>query len=55
MNCRLRDGVLILIAILLFGVSACGQMGPLVLPDEIVDDPDNGSDDSDDSDEENER
>lgn len=29
-----------IIVFLMLGVSACGQMGPLTLPDEVVDDPD---------------
>lgn len=39
---------LAVIAILLLGVSACGQMGPLTLPDEVVDDGDEDSDNSND-------
>lgn len=44
-----RAGTVALIAIILLGISACGQMGPLSLPDDVVNDSD------EDSDEENER
>jgi len=36
-----------LIAIVLGGVSACGQIGALTLPDDVVDDTDGGDEDSD--------
>jgi predicted small lipoprotein YifL len=46
MICRPKGATIAVIVLLMLGVSACGQMGPLTLPDDVVDDADEDGDDA---------
>jgi predicted small lipoprotein YifL len=48
MTGRSKAATIAAIALLLLGVSGCGQMGPLTLPDDVSDDADEDSDDAND-------
>jgi predicted small lipoprotein YifL len=43
---RPKPATLAAIMLLMFGVSACGQMGPLTLPDDVVDEAEEDGDDA---------